>query len=94
MPKSTPTIDAATPTSSASSMTVPTTWFPEAPTARSSPSCRVRCATVILKALKMMKLPTKRAIAAKASRKLRKMSTNEVNWSLSSCAATVPVTAS
>ena len=39
--------------------------LPDAPTARSRPSWRVRWATVILNALKMMKLPTKRAIAAK-----------------------------
>ena len=70
------------------------TWRPEAPTARSSPTWRVRWATVILNALKMMKLPTKRAMAAKPSRKLRKMSTNDLNWSLASLAAVSPVMAS
>ena len=79
---------------SASSRTESTTWRPDAPTARSRPTCRVRWATVILNALKMMKMPTNRAMAAKPSRKLRKMSTNDLNWSLASLAAVSPVMAS
>ena len=54
----------------------------------------MRWATVILNALKMMKLPTKSAMAAKPSRKLRKMSTNCLNWSLASLEAVSPVMAS
>ena len=54
----------------------------------------MRWATVILNALKMMKLPTKSAMAAKPRRKLRKMSTNCLNWSLASLEAVSPVMAS
>ena len=39
--------DEKRPTTSASSATEPTTWRPDAPSARRSPSSRVRCATVI-----------------------------------------------
>ena len=94
MPKAIPMIEAASPISAASSSTVRTTWPADAPTARSRPSWRVRWATVILKALKMMKLPTKSATIANASRKLRKMSTNSLNWSLASSDAVSPVIAS
>ena len=79
MPKMIPMTEATSPIRAASSSTERTTWLPEAPTARISPSWRVRWATVILNALKMMKLPTKSAMAANASRKLRKMSTKLLN---------------
>ncbi len=94
MPKMMPMIEATRPVITASSRTVRTTWPPEAPTARRRPIWRVRWATVILKALKMTNEPTNRAMRAKPIRKLRKMSTNCLNWSLASAAAFSPVMAS
>ena len=47
MPSIRPTSDEKTPTTSASSATDPTTWRPDAPSARNSPSSRARCCTVI-----------------------------------------------
>ena len=65
MPASNPSADATTPTRKASSTTDRTTCPPVAPIARSSPSSRVRCATRIVKVLKMMNAPTTTPMAAK-----------------------------
>ena len=50
-PSANPITDEKRPTASASNATDPTTWRPVAPSDRSSPSSRNRCATVIEKVL-------------------------------------------
>ena len=64
-----PITDASTPTTSASIRTEASTCRRVAPSARSSPFCRVRCATVIEKVLKIMNAPTSSATTAKNSMK-------------------------
>ncbi len=66
-PRAKPTTDASAPTTSASSSTERLTWRREAPTARISASSLVRWATSMVKVLEIRKMPTKSAIAAKAS---------------------------
>ena len=72
MPATKPTVDATSPTSTASNRTEPSTWRCPAPMARSSASSRLRCATTIENVLKMMKEPTSRATTPKISRKVLK----------------------
>ena len=62
-----PTAEASTPSVSASATTERSTWRRLAPRARSMANSRRRCATVMLKALKMMKAPTKTETPANAS---------------------------
>ena len=73
-----PTADAPRPIASASSSTVRRTWRRLAPTMRSSPSSRVRWATAIESALKIVNAPTTIATPAKASRIVRRMSTKSL----------------
>ena len=61
-----PTAEASTPSASASATTDVSTWRRLAPSARSIANSRRRCATVMLKALKMMKAPTKTETPANA----------------------------
>ena len=60
-----PCTEARTPTTSASISTAASTCRRVAPSARSSPFCRVRWATVIEKVLKIMNAPTSSATIAK-----------------------------
>ena len=60
------------PTVAASTSTPPRIWRLLAPSARSRPFSRVRCATVIENVLKIMKAPTSRATTAKISMKVLK----------------------
>ncbi len=62
-----PRPEAISPSSSASSRTVASTWREEAPSVRSIPNSRVRWATVIENVLKIKKAPTKTEIPAKTS---------------------------
>ena len=71
-PNPTPTSDASNPTSNASPSTEPRTCRPEAPSARSSASSRVRWAMTIENVLTMMNEPTNRAMIAKISRNVVK----------------------
>ncbi len=64
-PRPSPSTQPTTPSASASRRTARTTIGRVAPRVRSMPSSRVRWSTVMLKALKIRKPPTKRAIAAK-----------------------------
>ena len=66
-PATMPTAEARTPSVSASATTERSTWRRLAPRARSMANSRRRCATVMLKALKMMKAPTKTETPANAS---------------------------
>ena len=61
-----PTAEARTPSVSASATTERSTWRRLAPRARSIANSRRRCATVMLKALKMMNAPTKTETPANA----------------------------
>ena len=67
MPASSPMIDARIPMTSASPITLRSTWPRVAPRVRVIPNSRTRWATVIEKVLKMMNAPTKSATPAKAS---------------------------
>ena len=71
-----PAAEASSPISSASSSTLPRTWRRVAPTMRSRPNSFVRWATVIDSELKIVNAPTSTATPAKASRTVRRMSTN------------------
>ena len=66
-PATRPSSDAARPIVRASPVTVASTWRRDAPRARSMANSRRRWATVIEKALKMMKAPTNTATPPKAS---------------------------
>ena len=68
-PRKRPATEAISPTTTASSTTDVKTWRRDAPIVRSVASSRMRCATVIDMVLAMTKLPTKRAMPPKASRK-------------------------
>ena len=65
MPTKKPRIDATSPVTAASTSTDVITWARVAPSARSSASSRVRCATRMLKVLMMRKLPTNSEMKAK-----------------------------
>ena len=65
-PATMPTAEARTPSVSASATTERSTWRRLAPRARSIANSRRRCATVMLKALKMMNAPTKTETPANA----------------------------
>ena len=67
-PRKRPTTDAATPMMSDSTAIEPRTCRREAPSVRSVANSRVRWAMVIESELAITKLPTKRAMPAKASR--------------------------
>ena len=71
-----PTSDAPAPISSASDSTEPSTWRRSAPTIRSSPSSRVRWATVIESVLKIVKAPTRMATPPNTSRTTRMIPMN------------------
>ena len=60
-----PTAEAATPSSSASSSRLRSTWRRVAPIARSSAISRERWVTIIVKVFQMMNEPTNRAMPAK-----------------------------
>ena len=62
-----PSSDANTPIARASVATLTSTWRRDAPRARTMANSRRRCATVIEKALKMMKAPTSTAMPPKDS---------------------------
>ena len=68
-PRKSPTIEASTPITSASSTTESRTWRRDAPSVRSVASSRVRCAIVIESELTITKAPTNSAIRPNASRK-------------------------
>ena len=72
-----PIADAPSPIASASSRTARRTCRRLAPTIRSRPSSRVRWAIAIESALKIVNAPTSSATPAKASRIVRRMSTND-----------------
>ena len=76
-PAASPITDAMMPTTTASSSTEPSTCRLLAPSARSRPFSRVRCATVIENVLKIMNAPTSSATTAKISRKVLK---NDSTW--------------
>ena len=65
-----PTTEATIPRTSASTMTVASTWRDEAPRVRSIPNSRVRWATVIENVLKIRNAPTNTEMPAKTSRKV------------------------
>jgi hypothetical protein len=67
MPAPKPSSEAVRPSRSASPSTLSSTWRRIAPKERSMANSRSRCATVMEKALKMMKAPTIRATPPKAS---------------------------
>ena len=68
-PQKRPTIEAANPITSASTITDPRICRRDAPIIRSVANSRVRCATVIDSVLKMTNAPTKSAMPANESRK-------------------------
>ncbi len=72
MPAAMPSSEATTPSAPASPITLASTWRRVAPSERSMANSRMRWATVIEKALKMMKAPTITATPPKASRMVRK----------------------
>ena len=67
-PAKMPSTEAMRPTATASTSTEPSSWRRLAPSARSSPFSRVRCATVIANVLNIMNPPTSTATTAKISR--------------------------
>ena len=71
MPAAMPSSEATRPSAPASPITLASTWRRVAPSERSMANSRMRCATVIEKALKMMKAPTITATPPKASRIVR-----------------------
>jgi hypothetical protein len=75
-PTTTPTAAATMPTTTASMNMRPRTWRRDAPTARSRPSSRVRCATVMLKVLLMLKVATTSAMPANTTSMVRRRSRN------------------
>ncbi len=70
-PATRPATEASTPTASASTSTEPSTWRRPAPTIRSSPSSRVRWATVIESVLKIVNAPTSTATPPNTSSAIR-----------------------
>ena len=66
-PARTPSAEAISAITSASTSTAARTWRREAPSVRRIPNSRVRWATVIEKVLKIVKAPTNRAIPANTS---------------------------
>ncbi len=87
-----PRIEASTPMTSASTVSVASTWRREAPSARSIANSRRRWATVIEKALKMMKAPTSTAMPPNdSSMGLRNMPMASLSCLVWSAAACVPV---
>ncbi len=70
MPSTIPRAPPSRPSRNASPTTDHVIWRLLAPIARSSASSRVRRATSIEKVLRMMKVPTNRAMNAKTSRKV------------------------
>ncbi len=75
-PANSPTSDAPRPITRASTSTEPSTWRRKPPTIRSSPSSRVRWATVIESVLKMVNAPTRMATPPKTSRAIRMIEMN------------------
>ena len=70
-PHAMPISEASTPITNVSASTERSTWPREAPSVRSSANSFVRWATVTLKVLKIRKLPTSSATAAKTSSAVR-----------------------
>ncbi len=93
-PAASPISDAMMPTTTASSSTEPSTCRLLAPSARSSPFSRARCATVIENVLKIMNAPTSSATTAKISMKVLKKAMALANWSCISLVTAAPVMAS
>ena len=91
IPANTPSTAPSSPMISASRIIPRRIWLRVAPSVRSRPSSRIRCATVIENVLKIRKLPTSSATPPNTSRITRK----NLSWSLMSCdwraAACVPV---
>ena len=75
-PPNRPSTEASTPIASASASTEPSTWRRWAPTIRSSPSSRVRWATVIESVLKMVNAPTRIATPPNTSSAIRMIEMN------------------
>ena len=71
MPAAMPSSEATRPRAPASPITLASTWRRVAPSERSMANSRMRCATVIENALKMMNAPTITATPPKASRIVR-----------------------
>ena len=90
-PRKRPTIDATTPTTSASTMTEPRTWRFVAPIVRSVANSRVRCAIVIESEFAMTNEPTKSAIPPNASRNPRRNEMKSFVSAASSAACSLPV---
>ena len=78
MPATTPTIEASTPVTSASTITDVSTWRRDAPIVRSVANSRMRCAIVIESELEITNAPTNSAMPPNASRKLWRKEMNEV----------------
>ena len=94
IPAASPMAEAMTPTATASAITEPSTWRLLAPSARSRPFSRVRCATVIENVLKIMNAPTSSAMTAKIIMNVLKKPMACWNESCISLVTVAPVTAS
>ena len=94
IPAASPMAEAMTPTATASAITEPSTWRLLAPSARSRPFSRVRCATVIENVLKIMNAPTSSAMIAKIIMNVLKKPIACWNESCISLVTVAPVTAS
>jgi hypothetical protein len=93
-PTPTPTIDATSPTTAASTKTDVITCRRRAPSARNSANSLLRWATTMLKVLKMMNAPTNRATNPNTRSPVRRNPRPLLTWSCCSLAAVVPVLAS
>ena len=91
MPAARPSTEAISPTAIASSTTEPMICRPLAPMARISASSRVRCATMIENVLRIRKMPTSSATAAKPSRILLKKDRPSFRLADASAATCSPV---
>ena len=93
-PRPSPRVEPTIPTTNASSSTERITCRLEAPSARSSASSRLRCATRIENVLTIRKPPTTSEMPAKISRKVRRKLIASSRSEAASSAALSPVTAS
>jgi hypothetical protein len=90
-PKKRPMIDAMTPTTSASSMTLRRTWRREPPMVRSVANSRMRCAIVIDSVFAITNAPTNKAMKPNASRIFWKIPTPSLTSSTASCVCAAAV---
>ena len=91
MPPASPATEPSSPSISASVPTVARIWLREAPSVRSIPNSRVRCATVIENVLKIWNAPTNSDTPANTSSAIRRKLRFSAMSSVCRCAASSPV---